>query len=613
LAAHRSLLVAGLSLVVVAGGLLTMPAVASADSDPVAEKASITFRLDPARRRIDAKGTFRFTNRIPVQRVGNRIRRIYLDRWGPIAIAADATGLKVRPSSVKLQRIPTGGAFDNLVFSFPRIYNGGSVGFTATWSVPGREGASTTGTVVSEAYSHFCWPGQPVDSGPITFVVPRALEAVTQGSPVRTTRAGAQRRITARGDLATFYACTDVYDPALLERRDLVSPRGHAVTVESLPGHDAWLDATSQGISEALAGVEAVVGAALPGDDPIRVREVPSGALQGYAGDFDPRSGVVRVGDQGASVALLSHELSHAWFNGETVADNWLWEGLAEWSSRETIGVPCDQSVERPFRGRPDLGDWKVILSSAASFEDQQLIQWQYEAACSIHGRVASAIGRERMQRVIALLLDGRSPYDLVAPDASGVDPAPSTSPIAPVATPSSPPRLPPGGTAPSAGPSTDVPATPAPGGTTASSGLTFSVTRSSGRRSRPVDWRQWLDIVDEGGLVAAGITDLGYAEDLLVETGVIRRRAVRGRTAARTAFHELRGLTPGGITPAIVRRDLDTWEFDAAGRDIELAREVAERIAALPSTDLAVTGLWADYEAATSRKDLSRLRARLP
>ena len=360
--------------------------------------------------------------------MGNRVQRIYLDRWGPIAISADATGLRVRPRSVKVQRIPTGGAYDNLVFSFPRIFNGGSVSFTATWSVPGREGASTTGTVVSDAYSHFCWTGQPVDSGPITLVVPRDLEVVNQGSVVRQTRKGKEWRLTARSrDLETFYTCTDVYDPSLLVRRDMVSPRGHAVTVEGLPGHDAWLEATSLSIAEALAGVESVVGAPLPGDDPIRVREVPTGALQGYAGDFDPHSGVVRVGDQGASVALLSHELSHAWFNGDTLADNWLWEGLAEWSSRETIGFPCDQPVERPFGGRPRLGDWKVLEAGGATFEDQAEVQWQYEAACAIQGQVTAAVGRERMQRAIAVLLAGDSPYDLLPAGAS--TPTPSAAP----------------------------------------------------------------------------------------------------------------------------------------------------------------------------------------
>lgn len=613
MAGRRVPLALVLSLMLASGALVAAPAVVLADADPVDERASITYRLDPARARIDATARIRFTNRIPVQRAGNRLRRIYLDRWGPIAIPADATRLRVRPRSVKVQRVPTGSAYDNLVFSFPRIFNGGSVSITLTFTVKG-DGSSASGTVVSDAYSRFCWTGQPVDTGPITLVVPRRLDVVTQGGPVRTTRKGGQRHITARArDLSTFYACTDVYDPSLLVRRDLVSPRGHAVTVESLPGHEAWLEATSQSIAQALAGVEAVVGAPLPGDGPIRVREVPSGALQGYAGDFDPRSGVVRVGDQGASVGLLSHELSHAWFNADTLADNWLWEGFAEWSSRETTGTPCDERVEPPFGGRPRLSDWEVLQDGQASFEQQQVVQWQYAAACAIQGRVSATIGRERMQQAIAVLLSGDSPYDRLPGLLADPLPAPSPMPSASVApSPGGARRLPPGGrpatSTPSAHPQSPAPTPEAAGAPR----VVLSTTRSGKVRSRPVDWRQWLDIVDEVGLAPAGVTDLTFAEDLLVEAGVVRRRAVRGRAEARAAFHQLQALAPLGVTPAVVRRSLDRWEFDAAAADIRLASQVARRIAALPSSGPDVVGLWAAYEAARSRDALRDVRDRL-
>lgn len=611
MAGRRSPLTLLLALVLAAGSMVAAPAGALADDDPVAERAAITYRLLPDEGRIDATADIRFTNRIPVQRAGTRIRRIYLDRWGPIAIPADATRVRVRPRSVKVQRIPTGGPFDNLVFSFPRIFNGGSVSFRLTFRVRGDD-RSPSGTVISAAYSHFCWPGQPVDTGPIALVVPYRLEVVTQGSPVRTSRKGSQRQITARArDLATFYACTDVYDPSLLVRRDLRSPLGHAVTVEGLAGHDAWLETTSRSVAEALAGVEAVVGAPLPGDDPIKVREVPSGALQGYAGDFDPRSGVVRVGDQGASVGLLAHELSHAWFNNDTLAANWLWEGFAEWSSRETVGFPCDEPVEPPFSGRPRLGDWQVLQSANVTFEDQQRIQWQYEAACAIQGQVSATTGRDRMQQAIAVLLAGDSPYDRLPGDAAAVGPSPSAAP-SPAGAPSTsePRRLPPGGQPATSDPTAPATTDPMP---TAEPATGFTATRSSKRRTRPVDWRQWLDIVDEVGLVPAGVVDLAFAEDLLVANGVVRRSALRDRAVARAAYHELQSLAPLGVTPVVVRRGLDRWEFDAAARDIRLADRVARRIAALPATLPDVPGYWASYESAGSRRALQRLAERVP
>jgi hypothetical protein len=183
LASHHSFITASLALVLAVSGLATAPGATLADSDPVAERAQITYRLDRARQRVQARGSFRFTNRIPVQRVGNRVRRTYLERWGPIAISADATNLRVRPRSVKVQRIPTGGPFDNLVFSFPRIFNGGSVSFTATWNVPGREGASTAGTVVSAPTATSAGPVSPWTAGLSRWWCPVTSRWSTRGAP----------------------------------------------------------------------------------------------------------------------------------------------------------------------------------------------------------------------------------------------------------------------------------------------------------------------------------------------------------------------------------------------------------------------------------------------
>jgi hypothetical protein len=620
-ASRRRTLALLLALVVVVAALAT-PDGTLADQDPVAERVTITHRLDRERHRVTVTGRVRFTNRIPVQRIGNRVRRTYLEQWGPIAIAADATNLRVRGRGVRIRRVPTGGLYDNLIASFPRIFHGDSVSFSFSYTIPGR-GASPSGTTVTDAYSRLCWVGQPVDAGTIELVLPASVEQVTRGSAVRTSRRGGQRRVTARvGDLATFSACTDVYDPRRLVRRDLVSPLGHDVRVEALPGHDAWLERTGEVVREAIAGVEAIVGAPLPGDDPIKVREVPSTALQGYAGDFEPGSGVIRVGEEGASVALLTHELAHAWFNDGTLSTNWLWEGLAEWASREAVGRPCHAPVEHPTGAPPRLGRWR-ILSSPASFEDQAIVAWQYEAACSIQGQVSAAMGQERMREVVSVLLSGTSPYDRLPDGGSRTLPEPShpaasTQPTtAPVPTPIGGQHIGPvprGATPapPGTEPTPETASSPAPSPSTAPTAR-FSPTRSTARRTSPVDARQWLDVVDEIGLVAAGIEDLTFAEELLVANGVLRPRQLRGRAAARGAFHELQALAPGGVTPALVRRGLDDWRFEAARQDIRLAADVASRLAALPAETPGLTRLWSSYERAASRAALQRLRDDVP
>ena len=110
-----------------------------------------------------------------------------------------------------------------------------------------------------------------------------------------------------------------------------------------------------------------------------------------------------------------------------------------------------------------------------------------------------------------------------------------------------------------------------------------------------------------------AGVADLTFAEGLLVDTGVVKQGALRGRSDARAAFHELQALAPSGVTPVVVRRALDTWDFDVATKEMRLARQVAGGLAAAAVTSPELMDLWADYEAASSRQALQRLRDRLP
>ena len=96
---------------------------------------------------------------------------------------------------------------------------------------------------------------------------------------------------------------------------------------------------------------------------------------------------------------------------------------------------------------------------------------------------------------------------------------------------------------------------------------------RQQDRRTKPVDWRQWLDIVDEVGLVPAGVQDPELAEGLLRRYGIAKRSQLDGRAEARAAFHELQAMAPDGVTPAVVRRLMDDWEFRDARSTIRLAR----------------------------------------
>ncbi len=335
-----------LMALVIGAPTLGSASIALADADPVTERAEITYRLDRAHEEVQVTARIRYTNQIP----STATARYYLEQWGPIAIPTYARTFRVRGSGARAQRVPTGGPFDNVIVSFRRIYRGSTAAFTASWVLPSKDAGSSADIRVSDAYSHFCWTGQPMDSVSVRAIIPRALEVVTRGSPTRTSRHGSSRVLTARrqGDPATFYACTDVYDPRLLVRTDVQGGGAQSVRVEGWPGDQAWQDAATAGLTQALSGVELVVGLTLPDGKPIRVREVASNALMGYGGEFDPGSGIIRVGEAGVSPQLLAHELAHAWFNDRTVTPNWLWEGLAEWAARRAVGSSLRTSRRVP-------------------------------------------------------------------------------------------------------------------------------------------------------------------------------------------------------------------------------------------------------------------------
>ncbi len=444
----RLMVVLAITLAAMGGG-----SGALADGDQVTENAVISYRLDRTGSRVLVTARFRWTNQIS----STAFRRYYLERWGPIGVPTGAKDFRVTGRGVRSRRFPTGGSFDNVIVSFPRIYRGQTVSFSARWTLPSRGAESASEVRVSDAYSTFCWSGQPVDSGFITVTMPRSLEAVTRGSAVRTSRSGNARRIQARErrDMGTFYACTDIFDPKRLVRRDVTSPGGQVVSVEGWPGDVAWLDEVTTSVESVVAGLESVVGVPIAGGDRIRVREVAANALMGYGGEFDLGSGSIRVSESGASAQLLAHELSHVWFNAQSVNANWMWEGLAEWAARETVGSQCTAPAEYPVKGSPRLGSWR-ILGPQAGLGDQAVVEYQYLAACSIMDDVARRMGPEQMRAALGALLDGGAPYDRLPPLVVLTPPAPAIA--------------------------------------------RWAATRSRPPRSTPVDWRQWLDIMDEVG-----------------------------------------------------------------------------------------------------------------
>lgn len=535
-----------LSLVGSIGAAAPQVAVA-ADDDHVLERADVTYRLARTKARVEVTAKVSYTNQIP-----NKGRtRYYIEVGGPIVVPTYARDFSVSGRGVRAHLETTQNGYRVYSFSFPRIFKGDHVSFTARWVLPSRGGESSNPTRVTRAYSHLCWTGQPVDVGTVGLVLPRGLSVQTLGEPVRSTTAKEVRRSEARThqDIAAFGACSDVYDHARLERSAFTSPSGTTVALNAWPGDEAWLALAQLNVGLAVGRLEGMMGSKLPADRDVRVYEAARNAMSGYAGDYNPGTSIIRINEGVPDITLVAHELAHAWFNPETVDRPWMWEGLAEWSAVAANGYRCSVPVARPG-DPPRLSRWHV-LGYDPTDDDKALVGYQYAAACTLMQSVADRIGRDRMRDVIRALLDGEAAYDGVA------------------------------------------------------------MTASSARRDGPATWRDWLDAVDERGMLPAGVTDAAYAQGLLVQAGITTDERLVGRTEARQALAELRAITPGGITPQVVRKLMGAWDFERARVAIDVATEVARLIAASPPLG-DKDGMWARFEGASRTNALRGMKTEL-
>lgn len=560
-AVRRMALLAGTLLVL---GSLLGGGPAMADSDRIGERAVVTYRLDRKQSAIDVTVRLTITNQVP----DTPTTRYYLTTWGYLWIPTYARQVRISGPGVTARRVSTGFGFGNYMVTFPRLFHGRSMTIRAAWTLPSRGANSDFDTYVSRAYSHFCWTGQPVDTGSVTSVVQSGATTISHGSKVRVREHGSYQELqgVARTELAAFGACTDIYDEALLATRELVSPGGHHVLVQGWPDDPTWLDATTTAVADALASDEAIVGARLPGDRALKIREVANNALRGYAGDFDTDNGVIRVSQRQTDPGLLAHELAHGWFNAETFGQVWMSEGLAEWTARQTSGQPC-RMPEYPGPGKPRLATWQY-LGFRADVGRQGTVAYQYAAACAIMQAISDATGPDQMRVVLAALLSGVRPYD-VLPGCRTLD-----------------------------------------GRTSVGGAIASTVSGSTSRE--PVGWRRFVDAVDQLGRAPGASLDADLTRRLLTSQGIARSREFTGRSAARARFGALQALAPGCVTPAAVRRPMSAWEFPAAQRSMDLATRIAVRLRALGDAPEAVA-LWTRYEAAATDKGLRRLRDDLP
>jgi hypothetical protein len=555
---------------VMAIGLGAQPAAAAGDR--VRETATSTYELMPSKGHVRVTVETKVTNRVPStttqvactdwqwddwigwlpvpstcpQKTNYYVNETYL--W----VEAGAKSLRVTADrgTVTFKKAKKANGFQSYRVHFSNIFNGQTRTLKATYILPGGKPRSNVDTRIGMAYANFCAITQPTDAASLRVIVPQGFELESRGGSLKEVTSG-ERLIFSSGrvkDPVSFGSCLTGTNADGYAREIITSPSGQAIVIEGWPEDAAWMAVVKREAESSIGALEALIGRELPGEGSIVIREVTAAELGDYAGTYTKDQRLARVSERIDQVGLVQHELAHAWFNADLFADNWLREGYAEWAGLAAAGgsASCDHPVGYPAPGSPDLANWQY--SGARSTEsDLAVIDYQYQAACAIIGDLAGVIGNDRMDDVLGAIADGEIAYE----DETAV-----------------------------------------------------------GRRpSGAADWKVWLDVADERGMIPAGSSELDRLENLLVRYGVAQTGELAGRAEARAAYHAALSDSDGWSAPAAVRQPMAEWDFRAATEALDAAQaaiDAANRTETLlPSVDAASGPVRDAFESAASLADL--------
>ena len=313
------------------------------------------------------------------------------------------------------------------------------------------------------------------------------------------------------------------------------------VRIRAWPDDQAWRDRVTALITDALPVLEREIGVAWPVDGPLLIQEALVRSTGGYAGVFAPQDRRIDIAYT-ASDGVILHELAHAWFNGQLVADRWAAEGFAslyaERAAKE-LGIEPDAPAPPPDpdTGAIPLNDWGPSGSEPEAAET-----YAYAASLGLAEAIASRAGAEALQRVWAKAAAGVGAYQPLTSAEQAAGPGAEAAAGAG------------GGPGSGAGAGAgDDPPEPAEG---------------------PPDWRGLLDLLED--TTGKDFGDLW--RDTVARPSDLE--AMDARLAARDAYR--RAVTHAGEwrLPPAIRAAMRAWQFETAQGMLGAAEAVtAERM----------------------------------
>ena len=544
--------------VVLAGTLFLAEPGAVQAAGGVTETGTATYEVVPAQNLIQVTVEVSIRNDKPSQASGGGGGVSY--SWNSTTIAIEQAASPVVATSnaggVSQSTVGSDNRYRTVKLNFANVFYGQTRVVTAKYSIPGSPQAAGA-FHASAGYASLCAAAGGRDSGLLKVIIPDGydLRVDSGGQLTKTGDSGGKQVFSsgAQSNPKDFWTCVAARSQATLSHSS-VNVGSQAFDLQGWPGDSTWTAMVGNNLSADVQRLEDLTGLTMPGGT-IVIAEVGNGGLTDHGLGYDPVTKTVRI-PQSADPAMVAHALSHIWFNPTLLKDTWLSEGLATFSEKasgEGNYAPCDIAPAYPGSGAPDLMTWHT-LNLNSTIQNQNVYDWQYAASCAFFTSVAKAMGPDNFKNVLKAAAAGEMAYNAGVPG------------------------------------------------------------EKAGGAQLPLTSQQMLDLLDERGMIPAGVADLDQAQQLLGGEGVSDPATLAARFDSRTVYHAVAAKAGTWKLPPVVREPMSKWDFPSAQaemagtRTILDLRDLIEK--QLPSFSLDGTDIQTRFESAATQADLDDLAA---
>jgi hypothetical protein len=349
-----------------------------------------------------------------------------------------------RTSGFKLTRAGSGspgvkvhkraGDYTRLRLSYPRLYGGKTARYRLTFDLKDPGGSPTRDLRVGDSLVSFpvwAFATDSTSGSSVTVVFPTGYEVdVEAGKIPAPSTDDSGRTIFRSGKLAdplSFFAYLVADRPGAYEEQEIspmVAGRPATLIVRSWPDDRPWAKRIGRMLEQALPALNEKIGLAWPHDRPLTVQEAVSRSIDGYAGLFDPRRGLVEIAYYADDFVVL-HEAAHGWFNGALLADRWANEAFASYYAMDIaddleVKVRDAALTEELAAARIPLNSWGPVGDESVERED-----YAYTASLEMATTIADRAGDDGLARVWRDAADQIGAYQPASGSAETVGDAP--------------------------------------------------------------------------------------------------------------------------------------------------------------------------------------------